>query len=98
MKRRPHRTLSVVFGLSLLMAAWPVAARSDRRPSLPATRTVQVRAGDSLWTLARKYGDPQQDVREIVQRLGEANQVEAGELQPGTWLRIPADCLPSPGA
>jgi hypothetical protein len=52
-----------------------------------------VQYGDSIWTLARRYGDPRRDVRAVVAEIGRANGVNAAELQPGQRLLIPAECL-----
>lgn len=60
------------------------------RPPLP----VEVRYGDSLWTIAREHGDPGRDIREIVWRIGQANELDSGNLQPGDEIMIPAECLP----
>jgi hypothetical protein len=53
-----------------------------------------VRCGDSLWTIAREHGDPGRDIREIVWRIGQANELDSGNLQPGDEIMIPAECLP----
>jgi nucleoid-associated protein YgaU len=52
-----------------------------------------VKYGDSLWTIARQYGDPNRDVREVVDAISKENGVEPGRLQPGETLRIPAEYL-----
>ncbi len=95
--RRRHlrwRRCICLVGSLLLALLWPVAARSAR-PSAPRRPVlVQVQYGDTLWTLARKYGDPEQDTREVVFRLQEANGLESADLQPGQRLQVPVDCLP----
>jgi hypothetical protein len=55
---------------------------------------VEVRYGDSLWTIAREHGDPDRDVRDIVWQIEQVNDVDAGDLQPGSEITIPAECLP----
>jgi hypothetical protein len=54
-----------------------------------------VQYGDSVWTLAKRYGDPHRDVRAVVAEILHANQVEAAALQPGQQLLIPAEYLRS---
>jgi nucleoid-associated protein YgaU len=76
------------------LGAWPVAARTDQPAPPPApSRRVLVKYGDSLWTLAREYGDPRRDVRAIVAEIARANRIDPGELRPGQVLLIPAKCL-----
>jgi Tfp pilus assembly protein FimV len=78
------------------MASVPVAARTTReaqRPLVAPPLAVRVKYGDSLWTIARQYGDPNRDVREVVDAISKENGVEPGRLQPGETLRIPAEYL-----
>ena len=78
------------------MAAFPALA-GGRGADSEAPRpplVVKVVYGESLWTIARKHGNPSQDVRETVWRIRRANGVEAGRLRPGSKITIPADCLP----
>jgi len=95
MRRHPRwfrwALLGVVAGLA---SAVPALGGRDRdlppRPPL----VVEVRYGDSLWTIARKYGDPDRDIRDIVWQIQQANDVDAGDLQPGSEITVPAACLP----
>ncbi len=74
--------------------SWPVAARSARPEPPRRPLLVQVQYGDTLWTLAREYGDPGQDVREVVYQLQQANNLQGAELQAGQRLCIPVECRP----
>ena len=92
--RRPRWSRwALLGGLAAALAAVPVAARPDAELNA-APLTLKVRYGDSLWTLARTYGDPDRDVREIVAAIMSANSVTPAQLQPGATLLIPAECLP----
>jgi LysM repeat protein len=51
--------------------------------------TVTVRPGDTLWAIAAAHTGPSADVQEIVDRITDANHLQAGTLQPGERLRIP---------
>ena len=93
MRRRPRWARWIGLGAAVgAMGVLPVAARTQRTPA-PPPRTVVVQYGDSIWTLARRYGDPHRDVRAVVAAIGRANRVKAAELQPGQRLLIPAEYL-----
>ncbi len=93
MRRRPRWARWISLGAAIVaMGVLPVAARTEKAPA-PPPRTVVVQYGDSIWTLAKRYGDPRQDVRSVVAEIGRVNAVSAAELQPGQRLLIPAECL-----
>jgi nucleoid-associated protein YgaU len=94
MRQRRWARRAAGAGVMVLLAAYPVSAWTDRNATQAAPpRVVRVAYGDSVWTLARRYGDPHQDVRALVMRITEANGTLPGSLQPGQKLIIPADCL-----
>lgn len=70
-------------------AARPAARPAERTAQAPretprATRTTyRVRAGDSLWTIARRH-------RISVERLRSANDMRSARIRPGQVLVIPA--------
>ena len=96
MLRRPRWGRWMGVGAVLtLVGVLPVAARSTRAQVTPPPLRIQVAYGDSLWTLARKYGDPNRDVRSIILALRHTNHIEAEALQPGQVLLLPAAYLPT---
>lgn len=69
--------------------AWRGAARI-LSPTMPLTVPVTVRSGDSLWSLARRYGDPSAAIRDRVDRLARANRLPASAvLVPGQKVAVP---------
>ena len=74
---------------ALFAAGGREPGRAEERPPL----VVEVEYGDSLWTIAREYGDPRRDVRAVVAEIRRANGVDPGRLQPGRALVIPAGCV-----
>ncbi|MGI6553679.1 MAG: LysM peptidoglycan-binding domain-containing protein [Bacillota bacterium] len=51
-----------------------------------------MKKGDTLWTLARKYGNEGRDIRHTVARIREVNQIGKKEhIYPGQSLFIPID-------
>lgn len=60
--------------------------------AVPSSRTVVVRvaAGDTLWSLARRFA-PQDDPRSVVRRIVELNSLDGANLQVGQSLAVPVD-------
>jgi len=59
-------------------------------PIPPVTATITVQPGDTLWSLAKRYGDPNQYILERVAVLAKANGLErGGALHVGQTLIIP---------
>jgi len=95
MRRRPRWFRWGLLGVAVgsLTAVPALGGRDTDAPPRPPL-VVEVRYGDSLWTIARQYGDPDRDVREIVWQIQQANDVDASRLQPGSEIALPAECLP----
>jgi LysM repeat protein len=56
----------------------------------PVMATVTVKQGDTLWSLAEQYGDPNQYILERVNALVQANGLERSQaLRAGQTLVIP---------
>jgi nucleoid-associated protein YgaU len=61
------------------------------RPGTGAAITkVEVRPGQSLWTLAEAY-DPNADTRQVIQEILQLNSMNTDQVQPGQILWIPRD-------
>jgi len=52
-------------------------------------RTYRVHPGDTLWSIAIRFGGRQADPRPLVDGMVEANHL-AGPIVPGQTLRIPS--------
>ncbi len=51
--------------------------------------TVRVSSGDTLWSLAREYGDPGTDPRNTVFAIRQINNLENPRIYPGQELKVP---------
>ncbi|TFI48760.1 peptidoglycan-binding protein LysM, partial [Micrococcus endophyticus] len=78
-------TLAVAFLLGVLLS--PAAVSADT--AAPATQTVTVMPGDSLWTIATTIA-PEEDVYEVIAAIDELNGLEGRAPALGEELFIPA--------
>lgn len=78
-------TLAVAFLLGVLLS--PAAVSADT--AAPATQTVTVMPGDSLWTIATTVA-PEEDVYEVIAAIDELNGLEGRAPTLGEELFIPA--------
>jgi nucleoid-associated protein YgaU len=87
--RRRRTTLAVAAALLSGVVLGPVGHvfAADAAPRRP--RTVVVRPGDTLWSLAERT-DPGEDPRVASDAIAAANDLEAGSLVPGQRLVLPA--------
>jgi nucleoid-associated protein YgaU len=77
------------------LASLPAMAGGRERPAAERPPLlVEVKRGDTVWTIARSYGNPAADVREHVWRIQKANQFDLGQIEPSTVVVIPPECLP----
>jgi predicted Zn-dependent protease len=74
--------LSLMVSLPLLSSTNLYAATAHRYD------VVTVKPGDTLWSIAAAHsGDA--DVQDTIDRISEANHLQAASIQPGEHLRIP---------
>lgn len=101
--RLTRRGRLVVTGMAvLLVAAGSVAlagaaqaighSGAQARPGTAgaAITKVEVRPGQSLWTLAEAY-DPNADTRQVIQEILQLNSMSTDQVQPGQILLMPRD-------
>jgi nucleoid-associated protein YgaU len=90
--RRKRFTLMPAIALAALslMVALPTLS-SMRLYAATAQHyaTVIVQPGDTLWSIAAARSGGNGDVQELVDRISDANHLQAATLQPGQRLRIP---------
>jgi len=54
-----------------------------------AYETVVVTNGDTIWEIAKEYGDDDTDIRNIVHEICSINDISAESLYPGQTLKVP---------
>ncbi|MDO4868926.1 MAG: LysM peptidoglycan-binding domain-containing protein [Bacillota bacterium] len=50
---------------------------------------VEISAGDTLWDIAENVKTSDMDTRQVVYEICKANDIKAGDIQPGMILEIP---------
>jgi nucleoid-associated protein YgaU len=75
--------LSLMVTLPVLSSMHLYAAGAQRYS------TVVVHPGETLWSIASAHTAQGADVEETIDRITEANHLQAATLQPGERLRIP---------
>lgn len=97
MKRAPKERLQlrrkriILLALvALVLVSSPLWAWSVGRPaeSGPVARVV-VHQQDTLWSIAKQYGPPGQDLRRIVYRIKRVNRLDSSTIHPGAVLLVP---------
>ncbi len=73
--------------LTVLVLGWHATEGHTATSVAMPTTTVLVAPGDTVWSLAERYGtgDPRADV----DTLGRLNHLRGGQIQAGQTLRIP---------
>jgi LysM repeat protein len=85
-------TLLLALALATLVLTGPLlsgtAADAGTATSHPATRTVVVEPGQTLWQIAAQ-ADPHADVRDTVAKIMELNALSDSVVRPGTRIAVP---------
>lgn len=82
----------VLLGLVLLLfgVSGYGVLQMEAAPTSYHTEQVIVTRGDSLWGIARRYTHPEEDVREVIDRIAKANHLDLRRsIQPGQKLTVP---------
>ncbi|MFC8193735.1 LysM peptidoglycan-binding domain-containing protein [Cellulomonas sp. NPDC057328] len=91
--RLTARGRAVVWGLALALATGvggaAVSAQADGPRGATEVQRVVVAPGQTLWGLAAEVATPGEDVRDVVLRLMELNELPAGGLQAGQTVVVP---------
>ena len=80
-------TIMVLLISMAIGAMFPVVALSEY--SGGSYVEVCVKSGDTLWTLAERYGNTNKDIREFIYEICDLNGINASGLIAGMTIRIP---------
>ncbi|WP_199614721.1 LysM peptidoglycan-binding domain-containing protein [Paenibacillus alkalitolerans] len=62
---------------------------SDTKAAKQEYKKLCVEPGDTLWEIAKKYGDPDKDVRFYIRDIKELNELDSSAIQAGQILLLP---------
>lgn len=77
----------IVLALAILVAA----SQGGSEPAPTPTQVHQVRAGENLWMLAKRYKASGETTEEALQRMTALNDLDSAGIAPGDSILVPAD-------
>lgn len=90
-KNRARFTLFIILAAALLnvaVFAFLMPGRTNADIS-HKTELVSVAPGDSLWSIASTYADDNTDVREMIYRIKQLNNLSSADLLVGQTISVP---------
>lgn len=81
--------ISTIVVVLVLLLATAVHALGRGEPA--ETIDYEVRAGDSLWSIAEGVGSEDADPRAVVAAIRDLNDLSGSLIHPGDLLQVPAD-------
>lgn len=85
----------VCFAFFILLFTSFLMMGTDASGKVPATasneeQVVTVHSGDTLWAIAKRFSDSKHDIRYIIYRIKDRNELNTSEINPGQTLIIPS--------
>lgn len=88
--KRTRLAILLTLVLTLLATGATAGVRQVLATQETAYHTVVVQAGDTLWDIARRWGDARTDIRNLVWKIRVMNQLESTNIYPGQVLVVPS--------
>lgn len=93
--RLTRRGRAVLVLLAMLVVApmvtWGATAVASAPGEPTEVRVHAVQPGETLWGFAQQVAEPGEDVRQVVGRLQDLNQMSSGALRVGELLLLPEE-------
>lgn len=89
---RRGRAVVLVLGVALMLALgvlWGATSAATDEPGVPATETVRVGAGDTLWVIASERVGEGESVQGVIDEIRSLNELPSAALQAGQTLVVP---------
>jgi len=92
-KSKVRFTISLVISLLILITVSSTLLGFDNVQGVTKEtyKQIEVKNGDTLWTIAQKYMPKKMDTRQSVYLLSQINHTSAGDIYPGQTLNIPLE-------
>lgn len=79
---------AIVMAVFLLYSGY-VFGTVSAADEIYTTRMVTVYSGDTMWDIASRWAEDDEDVRAVIYRICEANGLQNTDLQPGQKIMVP---------
>lgn len=83
-----EKLTAIVMAVFLLYSGY-VFGTVSAADEIYTTRTVTVYSGDTMWDIASRWAEDDEDVRAVIYRICEANGLQNTDLQPGQKIMVP---------
>ena len=82
---------SIFLTVLLVLMGFSFSSALDADPTVgiePIYKTIQVQSGDTLWMIAKSFGDDKTDPRKTIYDICEINQLTSKDIYPGQLLKV----------
>ena len=86
MRRRNGRGKLIAAAFAVAVALGVIIGQADKPE--PAVTYYTVEEGDTLWNIAGRYTSDEDDVRQMIAKIVEDNQLGQDGIRPGMRLKI----------
>lgn len=88
-KKSSFRIKMIVITVFLLLSLTIVFAINSQGSKVIEYQQIVVEQGDTLWSIASRYNQENQDTRRIINQIKRINKLDDVILQPGQTIRVP---------
>ncbi len=91
------RRLLLILTVVLMGVSGYQVLRMEAAPAVFVDKQVVVSSGDNLWGIAGRFASPEEDVREVIDRIVRVNRLDLTKsIQPGQKLVVPVKNMKLP--